>query len=301
MIPSVVISTPIIEQDPPTPLSENGSDLPDEDAERMRLSRAIQQSLEPYQTTLISISSTLRFPPPYPIRRMKELDDELNLAQRTWEDEVVRREEVQRTLADSHDALRTPMPLTPSTESSPPAPRVNTCLPSPNSYQRHGNHRPSDELASPRDSTHTFTFAYLHQTKTKNAPADTPHITQVSNPLLHLASQATHRNAMTRTIVQYYSYAFSFLWHFPSLFRVLVLVSHVSYIGSHLSLLLSMLALLVLVPALFSFVAVFTGSLLLCLRKFLLCFFPLLFEPNCIPTTPSSRDIIHTHTYYVAR
>jgi len=68
-------------------------DLPDADAERLRLSKRIQQSLEPYTKTFISVSATLRFPPPQPIRRMKELDDELTHAQRAWEDEIVRREE----------------------------------------------------------------------------------------------------------------------------------------------------------------------------------------------------------------
>ena len=68
-------------------------DLPDEDAEQIRLSRRIQESLEPYRKTFISVSATLRFPPPYPIRRMKELDDELMRVKREWEDEVIRREE----------------------------------------------------------------------------------------------------------------------------------------------------------------------------------------------------------------
>ncbi|KAI0334482.1 hypothetical protein GY45DRAFT_1431675 [Cubamyces sp. BRFM 1775] len=68
-------------------------DLPDEDAEQVRLSRRIQESLEPYKKTFISVSATLRFPPPYPIRRMKELDDELMRVKREWEDEVIRREE----------------------------------------------------------------------------------------------------------------------------------------------------------------------------------------------------------------
>ncbi|TFY83433.1 hypothetical protein EWM64_g586 [Hericium alpestre] len=68
-------------------------DLPDEDAEQLRLSRRIQASLEPYLTTFISVSATLRFPPPHPIRRMKELDDELVRTKRAWEDEVIRREE----------------------------------------------------------------------------------------------------------------------------------------------------------------------------------------------------------------
>jgi 1-phosphatidylinositol-3-phosphate 5-kinase len=70
-------------------------DLPDEDAEQMRLSHRIQQSLDPYLTTFISVSATLRFSPPYPLHRMKELDDELKRAKHAWEDEVVRCEEKQ--------------------------------------------------------------------------------------------------------------------------------------------------------------------------------------------------------------
>ncbi|KAL4067348.1 hypothetical protein V8B97DRAFT_2063152 [Scleroderma yunnanense] len=68
-------------------------DLPDADAERIRLSKRIKASIEPYYTTFISVSATLRFPPPRPIMRMQELDEELTRAQRAWEDEIVRREE----------------------------------------------------------------------------------------------------------------------------------------------------------------------------------------------------------------
>ncbi|KAJ7361225.1 hypothetical protein DFH08DRAFT_368712 [Mycena albidolilacea] len=68
-------------------------DLPDDDAEQIRLSRRIDQALEPYMQTFISVSATLRFPPPQPLRRMKELDNELLEAKRAWEDEVIRREE----------------------------------------------------------------------------------------------------------------------------------------------------------------------------------------------------------------
>jgi 1-phosphatidylinositol-3-phosphate 5-kinase len=71
------------------------ADLPEDDAERLRLSRRIQKSLDPYLTTLISVSATLRFSPPYALHRMKELDDELICAKQAWEDEVVRREEKQ--------------------------------------------------------------------------------------------------------------------------------------------------------------------------------------------------------------
>ncbi|KAG8788159.1 1-phosphatidylinositol-3-phosphate 5-kinase [Serendipita sp. 397] len=70
------------------------SDLPGEDAAQLRLSRRIQHSIEPYYTTFISVSATLRFPPPYPIAHMKQLDDRLRDVKRRWEDEVVRREEM---------------------------------------------------------------------------------------------------------------------------------------------------------------------------------------------------------------
>jgi 1-phosphatidylinositol-3-phosphate 5-kinase len=109
MVPSVVpsISTPqvvvcAIDLPDDAQSSEDGreasitvvdEDLPDEDAERLRLSRRIHQSLEPYKHTFISVSATLRFPLPQPIRRMKELDEELSEAKRAWEDEIVRREE----------------------------------------------------------------------------------------------------------------------------------------------------------------------------------------------------------------
>ena len=73
--------------------SHDDQDLPNEDAEQLRLTRRIDESLEPYINTFISVSATLRFPPPYPIRRMKELDNMLMDAKRAWEDEVVRIEE----------------------------------------------------------------------------------------------------------------------------------------------------------------------------------------------------------------
>ncbi|KZT27581.1 hypothetical protein NEOLEDRAFT_1060572 [Neolentinus lepideus HHB14362 ss-1] len=74
--------------------SEGDENSPlDEDAQQARLSKRIQQSLDPYTKTYISVSATLRFPPPYPIKRMKELDDELVQVKQAWEDEVIRREE----------------------------------------------------------------------------------------------------------------------------------------------------------------------------------------------------------------
>ena len=75
-----------------SPQSFSG-DLMDEEAEQRHLSRRIEESLEPYMKTFISVSATLRFPPPYPLRIMRELDIKLKEAKRAWEDEIVRREE----------------------------------------------------------------------------------------------------------------------------------------------------------------------------------------------------------------
>ncbi|KAJ3922050.1 hypothetical protein F5877DRAFT_34648 [Lentinula edodes] len=92
------LTTPTAEDNRAQPSSSAGSDvsendLPDEEAEALKLSRRIDQSLHPYINTFISVSATLRFPPPYPILRMKELDMELIDAKRRWEDEIIRREE----------------------------------------------------------------------------------------------------------------------------------------------------------------------------------------------------------------
>ncbi|KAJ3512511.1 hypothetical protein NLJ89_g3474 [Agrocybe chaxingu] len=107
--------------EPPTS-AEKGSDedlpdedLPNEDAELLRLTRRIDESLEPYTRTFISVSATLRFPPPYPIRRMKELDDMLIEAKRLWEDEIVRREEHTQSM---HRQEETITPTTADVESS---------------------------------------------------------------------------------------------------------------------------------------------------------------------------------------
>ena len=86
MQPSLAKVTPVV-------VGNDDEDLPNEDAEMLRLTRRIDESLEPYTNTFISVSATLRFPPPYPIRRMKELDNSLMDAKRAWEDEIVRIEE----------------------------------------------------------------------------------------------------------------------------------------------------------------------------------------------------------------
>ncbi|KAJ3989013.1 hypothetical protein F5890DRAFT_1401940 [Lentinula detonsa] len=99
-------------------VSEN--DLSDEEAESLKLSRRIDQSLHPYISTFISVSATLRFPPPYPILRMKELDIELSDAKRGWEDEIVRREERFHLTFHSRDgtitALTSPEVSSPAVE-----------------------------------------------------------------------------------------------------------------------------------------------------------------------------------------
>lgn len=58
-----------------------------------RLSEEIDHSLLPYSRTFISVSAALRFPPPYPIRRVKELDLELMKAKQQWDEEISRRRE----------------------------------------------------------------------------------------------------------------------------------------------------------------------------------------------------------------
>ena len=88
-------------------------DLPDADAERLRLSKRIQQSIEPYYKTFISVSATLRFPPPQPILRMQELDEELTRVQHAWEDDLVRRGEkgdIEQPKMIDKAASRTPTP-----------------------------------------------------------------------------------------------------------------------------------------------------------------------------------------------
>ncbi|KAJ7492182.1 hypothetical protein FB451DRAFT_1217284 [Mycena latifolia] len=110
------LATPTPGMRPREIIIDDGSDedLPDADAEQNRLSRRIDQALEPYMQTFISVSATLRFPPPQPIRRMKELDNELLEAKRLWEDEVIRREEKSHPLAQQTSA-NTPVITSPPT------------------------------------------------------------------------------------------------------------------------------------------------------------------------------------------
>ncbi|KAH7107138.1 hypothetical protein BKA62DRAFT_765689 [Auriculariales sp. MPI-PUGE-AT-0066] len=103
---------------PLTPLDDDG--LNEEDRARLYLSREILESYEDYTRTFISVSSTLRFAPPYPITRMKEVDEKLHRARQAWEDEVVRREEKVHQLQKSSASIMSPSVTSPlsSTESS---------------------------------------------------------------------------------------------------------------------------------------------------------------------------------------
>ena len=87
-----ISDSPLSTSDTPDPQTDD-EDLPDDEAQQRALTRKIQQSLDPYTKTFISVSATLRFQPPHPIKRMKELDDALIAAKRAWEDEIIRREE----------------------------------------------------------------------------------------------------------------------------------------------------------------------------------------------------------------
>ncbi|KAK0465503.1 uncharacterized protein EV420DRAFT_1514638 [Desarmillaria tabescens] len=100
-------------------------DLPDDDAEQLKLSRRIDESLVPYTTTFISVSATLRFPPPFPIRRMKELDVELLAAKRAWEDEVIRLEEKQEVKHEQESTITRSSTMTRHTSNNEEAEKDN--------------------------------------------------------------------------------------------------------------------------------------------------------------------------------
>ena len=64
----------------------SGSNVESEsESARRELSHRIQDSIQPYLANFISASTTLRFPPPYALWRMKELDDRVRIIQKDWE------------------------------------------------------------------------------------------------------------------------------------------------------------------------------------------------------------------------
>ncbi|KAL5478589.1 MDM12_4 [Sanghuangporus weigelae] len=133
-------------------------ELPNEEVKSLELSRRIQASLEPYLKTFISVSATLRFPPPYPIWRMKELDDELQRARRSWEDEIIRSEEKPSTLKHARDETITAS----SSETLTTAENIKAqieALPSPGLPESPG---PVEKSPSPSDSsTSTLSTDYF--------------------------------------------------------------------------------------------------------------------------------------------
>jgi len=107
----------------PTQDGDGHEDLSNEEADQLRLTRRIEVSLEPYLKTFISVSATLRFHPPYPIRRMKELDNMLLQAKRAWEDEIVRREEHTQSMHKREETI-TPRTV-PDSSPSPGSTQTN--------------------------------------------------------------------------------------------------------------------------------------------------------------------------------
>ena len=99
-----ISDSPLSTSSPPDSQIDD-EDLPDDEVQQRALTRKIQQSLDPYTKTFISVSATLRFQPPHPIKRMKELDDALTAAKRDWEDEIIRREENTGTSVPITDLL----------------------------------------------------------------------------------------------------------------------------------------------------------------------------------------------------
>lgn len=76
--PTLPEPSPVFEDDDPLAAGD------DDDDEASVLSRRIEASLRPYLTTFISASATLRFLPPWPVRKMKEADDRLAGLKREW-------------------------------------------------------------------------------------------------------------------------------------------------------------------------------------------------------------------------
>ncbi|CAE6447859.1 unnamed protein product, partial [Rhizoctonia solani] len=79
--PILPVPSPVFEDDDPLSLEDDAED------QMAALSRRIDASLRPYLTTFISASATLRFLPPWPVRKMKEADEQLISAKREWEEQ----------------------------------------------------------------------------------------------------------------------------------------------------------------------------------------------------------------------
>ncbi|KAF8683231.1 Translation initiation factor IF-2, N-terminal region [Rhizoctonia solani] len=89
----------------PSPVFEDDDTFSTDDEaedEAVILSRQINASLRPYLTTFISVSATLRFFPPWPVRMMKEADDQLRSIKREWGEEQRQKEREKVTKSEEH-------------------------------------------------------------------------------------------------------------------------------------------------------------------------------------------------------
>ncbi|KAG8741663.1 1-phosphatidylinositol-3-phosphate 5-kinase [Ceratobasidium sp. 414] len=91
--------SPVFEED-----EEDEDEDEDEESQDSALSKRIEASLRPYLTTFISASATLRFLPPWPIRKMKEADDRLRELKREWEERERERVRLKEELAEVHQS-----------------------------------------------------------------------------------------------------------------------------------------------------------------------------------------------------
>ncbi|TFK56509.1 hypothetical protein OE88DRAFT_1803203 [Heliocybe sulcata] len=152
----------------------------DEDARAVRLSTRIQQSLEPYTKTYISVSAALRFPPPYPIRRMKELDDELVRVRQTWEDEVIRRGE------QVHHSHQQEVTITPASFEEDLKAQIEA-LPMPHDLSR--TPKPGDTEPSSGSETPLTYFDGKHSATSSISTMTTTPTTAPSSPKLSTSAE----------------------------------------------------------------------------------------------------------------
>ena len=189
-------------------------DLLSEDADQVRLTRRIDLSLEPYIKTFISVSATLRVLPPYPIRRMKELDNLLLEAKRAWEDETVRREEQVQSMHKQEETV------TPKT--------MSESLSSHSSESKQANER--DEIVAQIDALSMSRLSPMHLTDgfpSSSASDDGSSyfsVSQGSRASLNLPSSVASSNEQERLItasdIHHHSNYSLLKWHHEEFRRI---------------------------------------------------------------------------------
>ncbi|KAG8691259.1 1-phosphatidylinositol-3-phosphate 5-kinase [Ceratobasidium sp. 423] len=100
--------SPVFEDEDPFSVEDDADD------DLVALSRRIHASLRPYLTTFISASATLRFLPPWPVRKMKEADDQLRAARREWEERQRAKERKEEPANTEEEGLALSKEATPS-------------------------------------------------------------------------------------------------------------------------------------------------------------------------------------------